>query len=255
VAATLVASAALAFGLHYLAIPWLKLTCLAGALGVALVLRHHHHSHHSWVRCRLAAECCRSALATWGLPRAATLFSDLELPGVRGLTRALETLHSRSFAASPVPMDEFKRVYLERRVEDQLAYYRRQQARALPLFRRLKAGFWIATLLALGSTLAYALCHTFGVETAPWVASTFFYFFPIALPVLAASLISLISINDLQRRVARYREMQLVLEDSRRRIAFCQTWNSLERVVMKTERALLQEVLEWHSITSFAESH
>ena len=32
-------------------------------------------------------------------------------------------------------------------------------------------------------------------------------------------------------------------------------WNSLERVVLKTERALLQEVLEWHSITSFSESH
>ena len=255
VAATLVASAALAFGLHYLAIPWLKLTCLAGALGVALVLRHHHHSHHSWVRCRLAAECCRSALATWGLPRSASLFSDLELPGVRGLTRALEILHSRSFLSSPVPMEEFKKVYLERRVDDQLAYYRRQQERALPLFRRLKLGFWVATILALASTLAYAVCHTAGIEAAPWVTTTVFYFLPITLPVVAASLISLISINDLQRRVARYREMQLVIEDSRRRIAFCQTWNSLERVVMKTERALLQEVLEWHSITSFAESH
>jgi hypothetical protein len=255
VAATLVAAAALAFGLHYLAIPWLKLTCLAGALGVALVLRHHHHSHHSWVRCRLAAECCRSALATWGLPRAASLFSDLELPGVRGLTRALEILHSRSVASSPVPMEDFKKAYLEQRVDDQLAYYRRQQERALPLFRRLKLGFWIATILALASTLAYAVCHTAGIEGAPWVASTFFYFLPIALPVVAASLISLISINDLQRRVARYREMQLALEDSRRRIAFCQTWNSLEKVVLKTERALLQEVLEWHSITSFAESH
>ena len=85
--------------------------------------------------------------------------------------------------------------------------------------------------------------------------TTIFYFFPISLPVIAASLISLISINDLQRRVARYREMQLMLEDSRKRVIFCQTWNSLERIVLKTERALLQEVLEWHSITSFAESH
>ena len=73
--------------------------------------------------------------------------------------------------------------------------------------------------------------------------------------MVAAALISLISINDLQRRVARYREMQEILQDSRRRVAFCQTWNSLERIVLKTERALLQEVLEWHSITSFAESH
>jgi hypothetical protein len=38
-------------------------------------------------------------------------------------------------------------------------------------------------------------------------------------------------------------------------VTFCQTWNSLERVVLKTEHALMQEVLEWHSITSFSESH
>ncbi len=73
--------------------------------------------------------------------------------------------------------------------------------------------------------------------------------------MIAASFISLISTNDLQRRVARFREMQLMLEDRRKRVTFCQTWNSLERIVLKTECGLLQEVLEWHSITSFAESH
>jgi hypothetical protein len=255
VAATVVAAAALAFALHALAIPWLKLTCLAGALGVALVLRRHHHSRHSWVRCRLAAECCRSALALWGLPRAASLFDDLDLPGVRGLTRSLNILHSRSITASSVSMGEFTGVYLTERIEHQLAYYRRQQGRALPLFRRLKLGFWIATLLALGSTLAYAACETAGIDAPRGIISTVFYFLPIVLPVVAASLISLISINDLQRRVARYREMQQVLEDSSRRLAFCRTWNSIERVVLRTERALLQEVLEWHSMTSFAESH
>lgn len=72
---------------------------------------------------------------------------------------------------------------------------------------------------------------------------------------IAASLISLISINDLQRRVARYREMQVILHDSRQQLTFSQTWNSLERIVLHTERALLQEVLEWHSLTSFTESH
>ena len=123
------------------------------------------------------------------------------------------------------------------------------------MFNRLKLGFWIATVLALGSTLAYAVCHTAGIEVPEWAVTTIFYFLPISLPVIAAALISMISINDLQRRVARYREMQLVLEESRKRVAFCQTWNSLERVVLKTERALLQEVMEWHSLTSFAESH
>ncbi len=255
VVATLIASAALSYGLHVLALPWLKFLCLASALGVAIVLRHHTHSHHSWVRCRLAAEFCRSALATWGLPRAAPLFQDLDLPGVRGLTRSLHILHSRSSAVRPVAMDEFKRIYLDQRIDDQLAYYQRQEGRALPLFGRLKLGFWIATILALASTMAYALARTFHTEVPVWVEMTVFDFLPISLPVVAAALISLISINDLQRRVARYREMRAMLEDSRKQIAFCQTWNSLERLVLKTERALLQEVLEWHSITSFSESH
>jgi hypothetical protein len=255
VLATLVAAVALAFELHLAALAWLKLLCLAGALGVAIVLRHRHHSRHSWVRCRLASEVCRSALATWGLPRAAPLFQDLDLPGERGLTRALHILHSRSAAAQPVPMDEFKRIYLGKRIDDQLAYYRMQEARALPLFARLKAGFWIATLLALGCTLAYAVCDTAHVGAPGWVRMWAFYFLPISLPVVAASLISLISINELQRRMARYREMQLMLDEGRKEIAFCQTWNSLERVVLRIERALLQEVVEWHSTTRFAESH
>lgn len=255
VTATLIAAGALAFDLHWLALPWMKLFCLVGALVVALLLHHYQHSMHNWVNCRLAAEFCRSALATWGLPRATPLFEDISLPNVRGLTRTLLILHSRSSLAQSVSMEEFKRLYLEKRIDDQLNYYRKQESRALPLFARLKLGFWIATILALLCTLAYALCHTFHVEAPVWITDSVFYFLPISLPVIAASFISLISINDLQRRVARYREMREALEDSRRRLVYCQTWNSLERIVLKTERALRQEMLEWHSITSFTESH
>jgi hypothetical protein len=49
--------------------------------------------------------------------------------------------------------------------------------------------------------------------------------------------------------------MQAALESSRAQITYCATWNSLERVVLRTERALLQEVIEWHSLASFSESH
>ena len=185
------------------------------------------------------------------------LFSRTHRPArdPRAPPRALHILHSRSSNTQPVPIEEFRDVYVEKRIDDQLAYFRRQEARALPMFNRLKMGFWIATLLALTCTLAYAVCHTARLEVPYWLQESVFYFLPISLPIVAAALISLISINDLQRRVARYREMQVMLEDSRKRVAFCQTWNSLERVVLKTERALLQEVIEWHSLTSFAESH
>ena len=80
-------------------------------------------------------------------------------------------------------------------------------------------------------------------------------FLSISLPVIAAAFISIISINDLQRRVARYKDMRVLLEASRTQVASCRTWPSLERVVLKVERALLHEVIEWHSTRSFSSSH
>lgn len=258
VLATLVATAALAFDWHALALPWIKLVCLLGALGVALALSYAH-AHHNWVRCRLAAEIARSALATWGLPRAAPLFQDIDIPEYRALMRSLHILHRRASAANPMPMDEFRQLYQKQRVGDQLSYYRRRLQHALPQLRRLRAGFWIATILAIACTALYAWERTMHGHEEGHVTTVFeqvvFYFLPVSLPVVAAAFMSMISINDLQRRVARYREMEHVLDGSLKQIEFCQTWNSLERVVQKTERALLQEVLEWHSITSFAESH
>lgn len=255
VLATLVAAAALAFGWHALVLPWLKLLCLIGALGVALVLRAQG-THHHWVRCRLAAEFCRSALATWGLPRAAPLFAELDLPGLRQLTRSLQVLHRRTVGVQPVTMATFKEKYLKDRVDDQLGYYSRKLAQAEPLLVRLRWGFWIATALAIACTALYATDHTWHFLHAEGLSEEIvYYFLPISLPVIAAAFMSFISINDLHRRLARYREMQAVLASVRKQVVYSQTWSSLERVVHRTERALLQEVLEWHSITSFAESH
>jgi len=255
VLASLIGTAVVAYNLHLVLLPWIELSCVSFALAAALVLRRKLHSHHSWVRCRLAAEFCRSALATWGLPRAAPLLRDLDLTGVRGLTRSLYILHTRSSARRPVPMDEFKRIYLAKRIDDQIAYYERQVARAVPLFRRLTAAFSVATVLALTASAFYTLSVTFDADWPGWIQATTYVYLPITLPVLAAAAISIISINDLQRRVARYREMRIVLVASRAKVESCRTWNSLEHVVLQTERALLQEVIEWHSTRSFSNSH
>jgi hypothetical protein len=255
VVASIIGAAVVGYGLHLLALPWLELSCITFALAAALLLRRKLHSHHSWVRCRLAAEFCRSALATWGLPRAAPLLQDLDLAGARGLTRSLYVLHTRSSATRPVPIEEFKRIYLAKRIEDQLAYYDRQVNRALPLYRRLATAFSVATILALVSTAFYAISRTLHAELSEWIEGTTYVFLPIALPAVAAAAISVISINDLQRRVARYLEMRRLLEAGRKQVASSRTWNSLEHVVLKTERALLHEVMEWHSIRSFGESH
>ena len=254
VIATLIATATVAYALHMLVLPWAKLMFVTFGLVAALALRRHLRSHHSWVRCRLAAEFCRSALATWGLPRAAPLLQDLDLVGAGRLTRALYVLHTRSSATRSLPIEEFKPIYLARRIDDQIAYFNRQVDRSLPVYRRLMAGFWVATVLAIVCVASYAVTRTLDIGVPGWLHSTAFVFLQISLPVVAASLISIISINDLQRRVARYQEMRALLVANRAEVAACLTWNSLEHIVLKTERALLQEVIEWHSLRSFAES-
>lgn len=255
VIATALAAATLAFHLHYAAMPWGKLACLLGALAVATVVRHRQHQHN-WVRSRLAAEITRSALATWGLPRAVRLFDDFDWAGLEPLRRSLDILQRRSARAQPAAFDAFKQRYLRERIDGQLSYFARQESRAVPQLGRFRAGFVISSILAIVFTAAYAAHSVLDHGIAPeWVEHWVFSFGPIVLPVLAAGFISLISIYDLHRRVARYREMHVRLEAARKEAAFVQTWGSLERVVAKAERALLQEVFEWHSITSFSETH
>ncbi|MGH7994745.1 MAG: hypothetical protein ACREFX_00160, partial [Opitutaceae bacterium] len=255
VLATAIAATAVCFRLNAVELPWGKLFCLVGALVGAMVLGHHR-DRHDWVRCRLAAEIARSAIATWGIPRTLRLFEDFDWAGLEPFRRSLDVLHRRSARSHPIAFDRFKQRYLAQRIDDQLAYFARQEAKAIPQLARLRWGFFVSTLLAIGFTAVYA-AHTF-TPAAPvprWESSWIFDFGPIVLPVLAAGFLSLVSINDLHRREARYREMRIRLGAARKEAAFVQTWGALERVVAKAERALLQEVFEWHSITSFSESH
>ena len=126
----------------------------------------------------------------------------------------------------------------------------------MPQRERLRLGFFVCSLLALCFTAAYA-SHTLlpGMEAPGWVRSWIYSFGPILLPVLAAAFMSIVHVNDLHRRVARYEELRGRLEAARKEASFAQTWGSLERVVARVERTLLQEVFEWHSITSFSEAH
>ncbi len=255
VIATIVAAAALAFHLHWIVLPWLKLACLVGALAVAVVI-HHYRAQHNWVRCRLAAEIARAAIATWNLPRRTPLFAELDLPEVRQLLRSLHILNRRSAVGRETDLKTFRERYGRRRIDDQLAYYRRQLGRAQPLLKRLRLGFNASTIAAIAATAFYAIHHTLHLAPLPGMTDEIvFYFLPIVLPVIAAAFMAFVSINDLHRRVARYREMIHTLEAARRRLAYSQTWHSVEQVVRQTERTLLQEVLEWHTLMSHLESH
>jgi hypothetical protein len=255
VAATVTATAGLAFEWHPVLLPWAKLLFLLGALGAAFAIRFYG-AQHRWVRCRLAAEIGRAALATWGMPRATALFVDLEIPEIRQLVRSLHLLHRRAVPVRSTNLDTFRQHYRTGRVDDQLAYYRSRLERAEPQLRWLLRGFSISTVLAILFTALYAAHETFHLAPVGFlVEAAGFYFLPIVLPVVAAAFISLISINDLHRKVARYRELCQLLEATHKQIIVTHTWHSLEQLVRRTERTLLQEVLEWHTLMSHLESH
>ena len=253
--ATLVATFGLAFHWHPLGLAWSKLLFVLGALGAALAIRHLR-AQDTWVRCRLAAELARAVLATWGMTRKTALFEDVDMPETRQLLRSLHVLHKRETKGRRSNLDTFRQHYRVNRLDDQLAYYRKRLAKAEPQLAQLRFGFGVATLLAILTTAAYALHSTFYFfEISEILKSTFFYFLPIVLPVVAATFISFISINDLHRRVARYREMCQLLEAVQKQIMVTHSWRSLEQLVRRTERALLQEVLEWHTLMSHLEAH
>jgi hypothetical protein len=254
-AATIVATAGLVFGWQPLLVSWSKLLFLLGALGAAAAIQQYE-AQRVWVRCRLAAEIGRAALATWGMPRRAALFEDLELPEVRQLVRSLHTLHSRGASERRPNLDTFRQHYRLTRIDDQLRYYRRRLDHAAPMLARMRFGFVVSTLLAITCTAGYAVQATFPVGHLPHaLEAALFHFAPIVLPVVAAAFVALISINDLHRRVARYREMCQLLEAAHKQIVVTHTWHSLEHLVRRTERSLLQEVLEWHTLMSHLESH
>jgi hypothetical protein len=165
-------------------------------------------------------------------------------------------LHRRGAPEKRANLDTFRQNYRTGRIDDQLRYYRRRLEQAAPMLRRLRLGFVISTVLAILCMAAYALHETLQLPpVGPVAEAVVFQFLPIVLPVIAAAFIALVSINDLHRRVARYREMCLLLEAAHQQVVVTHTWHSLEHLVRRTERALLQEVLEWHTLMSHLESH
>jgi len=255
VAATVVATAGLAFHWHPIGLPWAKLLFVLGAFFSAMAIRHLR-AQDTWVRCRLAAELARAIKATWGMSRRTALFEDIDLPETRHLVRSLHILHLRDTRGERPNLDTFRQHYRINRIEDQLIYYRRRLAKAEPQLSRLRMGFSLSTLLAIAATAMYAIQHTFHLaEISPVFEAVTFYFLPIVLPVVAAAFISFISINDLHRRVARYREMCHLLESAQKQIMVTHSWRSLEQLVRRTERVLLQEVLEWHTLMSHLDAH
>jgi hypothetical protein len=229
------------------AIAGFKMACLAASLW--LVFRHRH-AHHEWMRTRISAEMCRSALATWILPDPEIAFPKTRVPGFEQLQRTIRLERLADRAPRP-DLERTRDTYLEHRLRDQARYFSRQLAKAAPRHRLLKTTASACTVgaIALGIlVLVLGLLHVHG--PAYFVVKGL----SLTLPLINAALLSFVAAHDLGRRVSRYDEMVRTLDTLAVRMSHVRSWASLERVATETETALIQEALEWHSVSRFASS-
>jgi hypothetical protein len=216
---------------------------------VAVVLSSQHRKKHlEWMKNRIAAEICRSFLATWDMRQRADHFPKLSIQGYGPLCRNLWLIRTMD-RTPPLSLETARGRYLEERVKMQIAYFSRRGDSARTTCRRLKTSAVSSTVLA---TLLSLSLLTLSVMKVSGSSLAVLKYLSMLLPLLGAACFSLMITQDYSRRAMRYDEMVLMLEEVAKRLALVKTWNSLMRVATETEEQLLQEVVEWHTFRQFA---
>lgn len=262
VGATALAAAALAIafakasgsvwmGALYISVPVLLVIELL-LLGWGLLTHralHHHSTTHSWAEVRLIAEIARSTLAFAGQYSDLKHLQRLPLPrGFRHLMQTLTALHLQSTSAKrATPWTEQRDHYLQTRLREpkrgQIAFYRREAAKAERAVHRAHRGFLSFTLLAIAAT-AYKIAATLLAITLSDSAAALSWL-AIVLPVLAVAVMS-ISVNlDQEARASNFKEMREFLSTQTDALENAASEAEFLRLQSETEVRLLSEVLHW----------
>ncbi|HTX22093.1 MAG TPA: hypothetical protein VMD27_09600 [Candidatus Aquilonibacter sp.] len=225
-------------------------------LGFAFISSlQHRKKHQKWMKNRIAAEICRSFLATWHMRWRPDHSPKISIQGFDRLCGNLWLMRVLD-KSPPLPLETVRDQYLKERVENQISYFSQHSRQSRRIHQKLKAFalFCTATATFLSMLVfAFSVLRDFGVGShVPNPALTIPQCLSLLLPLASAAIFSLMITQDYSRRSVRYREMVLMLEDTARRLKLVRTWNSLARITTETEEALLQEVVEWHSFRQFA---
>ncbi|MCC7280535.1 MAG: hypothetical protein IT487_19785 [Chromatiaceae bacterium] len=243
--ATLLVASIIAFALRLPVLDALAFLMSAGAMGAGFYLKYRK-VHQRWIHCRVAAEICRAAIATWELPR-------LVLPDLQGLgetfarlATSVRMMHLCARPAVPPPLEEIRERYVRDRIEDQIRYH---QARAVRLARRrqrLISLFWFFSALAVLRGLFVGLYGTEGFSLE--AGRTLTHFLPLALPGLAGCALALISVFDLNGQLAHSRALTNFLFAARAETRACHHLYALQRAIARTERYLAREIADWFAL-------
>jgi hypothetical protein len=223
----------------------------AAVMAVALIKRKA--AHQKWIRCRVASEICRSALATWKLADVAEPAWFNQLPGFLRLVKTIRLLQLTDKTREVTNIAQWRQGYLTTRVDEQIHYFRRRRREISFGLSALTFGFWTLSAFAIGRFILTG--SAFGIGPILPVAPSNFLawhavqsFLPIALPLAAGCTLSLISIFDINRQLARAKAMESLLSEARKRIEKCESLPSLRRAVENTENAFAGEVFEWFTV-------
>jgi hypothetical protein len=235
-------------GLHGVVEYSVMLVDLAMLMTVFILTSAHRRKHEGWLQIRIEAEICRSFLATWELRGRAGIFSRI---AIQGFDRLCKNLRMAQFLDNEVqpPLAEASKNYLEKRIQNQMAYYSKQSSMAHRAHHRLKVS-------ALGCTAIAALAIVGRLMLLHFHVTGVFLSIPellaLVLPLVSAALFSIILTQEFSRRSERNREMVAGLEHAAKQLNVVRTWNGLARIAADTEQQLIQEVVEWHSFSRFA---
>jgi hypothetical protein len=238
-------TATIIFALQSVALNTLIFILMAAAT-VAVLLIKRRAAHQKWIRCRVASEICRSVLSTWELNEVSEPVWFDQLPGFGRLVKTIRLLKMTDRKRDVPNLAGWRQKYLAARIDDQINYFRRRRRNVGLLLAVLTFSFWIFSALGIARTLvtsAVSIPHS-----SDLFVKTLQAFLPIALPLAAGCALSLISIFDLNRQLARARAMQGVLEASRLQVEKSESLPTLRRAVENTENAFAGEVFEWFTL-------
>jgi hypothetical protein len=217
-------------------------------LGFAFILSlQHRKKHQEWMKNRIAAEICRSFLATWHIRRT-DYAPNISIEGFERLCRNLRLMHVLD-KTPPLSLEAVRDQYLKERVENQIAYFLRHSGKERLIYQKLKAFALFSTATA---SLLLLMALTFSFLNISGLALRVPEYLSLLLPLASAAVFSLMITQDYSRRAVRYGEMASMLEDAAKRLKVVRTWNGLARIAVQTEEALLREIVEWHSFRQFA---
>jgi len=246
--AAILTAAAIGFGIRSVALDTLTFILVAAAM-LSVIQIKRKQAHRNWIRCRVAAEICRSALATWSIGHLAMPVWFAQLGDFRRLAKSIRLLQIRAGSGSAKAFAETRSDYLVNRMDDQIAYFQKRSRRLTSALSIFTWSFWIFSGAAVARTL-YTTAVTIPQTGRP-LSEALRAFLPIALPLAAGCALSLISIFDLARQLASSRAMENALRNAREQIEKCESFSSLRRAVEYAENLFAGEFLEWFTLFRF----